>query len=292
MKKILSLCIVLVSILGFASAQTQVDPMNLPKLTQWVNDFSHTLSASQLSELNAIGKTYEDATTNQLVVVLFPTTNDGVLQDIGMKIFTDNGIGQKDKNNGLLLSIATDEKKIRINVGYGLEGAYPDLMASQVIENDIRPLVNSWDIAGAIKAFYEKSEQILSGELPAGYTTVTAVGEKKDDSFVYIALIIGFFLWMGLKRFLKWWFKTLKKPLKKRIGIWLTVFFVFAFLAGMYIAWTFLLMMFFGLIFGVIGIIPWFGWGFGGFGGGGWFGGWGWGFSGWGWGSGGGGAGD
>ena len=291
MKRIVCLLLLVTSLFWFVSAQTSVDPMNLPKLTQWVNDFSHTLTADQLSELNAIGKAYEDATTNQVVVVLFPSRNDNVLQDIGMKIFTDNGIGQKDKNNGLLLSIATDEKKIRINVGYGLEGVYPDLMASQVIENDIRPLVNSGDIAGAIKVFYERSKQIIWWEIPAGYTTVTSVGEKKDDSIIYIWLIIGFFLWMGLKRFLKGWFKTLKKPLKKRIGIWLTVFFVFAFLAGMYIAWTFLLMMFFGLIFGVIGIIPWFGGFFGGFGGGGWFGWWGW-FSGGGGSSWGGGAGD
>lgn len=168
--------------------------MNLPKLTQWVNDFSHTLTTSQLSELNTIAKHYEAETTNQVVVVLFPSRNDNILQDIGMKIFTDNGIGQKDKNNGLLLSIATDEKKIRINVGYGLEGVYPDLMASQVIENDIRPLVNSGDFAGAIKVFYERSKQIIGGEIPAGYTTVTSVGEKKDDSFAYVALIIGFFL--------------------------------------------------------------------------------------------------
>jgi len=95
--------------------------MNLPKLTQWVTDFSHTLTASQLSELNAFAKSYEAQTSNQLVAVVFPSTDGNVLQDIGMKIFTDNAIGQKGKNNGLLLSIVTDEKKIRINVGYGLE---------------------------------------------------------------------------------------------------------------------------------------------------------------------------
>lgn len=68
---------------------------------------------------------------------------------------------------------------------------YPDLLASQVIENDIRPLVNSGDIAGAIKVFYQRSEEILSGEIPTGYTTTPA---KKDSSTTYIAIIIGFFL--------------------------------------------------------------------------------------------------
>ncbi|MCX6823452.1 MAG: TPM domain-containing protein, partial [candidate division SR1 bacterium] len=104
MKKIFSLCIVVASLLCFASAQSNVDPMNLPKLSQWVTDFSHTLTTSQLDELNAAAKSYQDETSNQVVAVVFPTTNDNVLQDIGMKIFTDNAIGQKDIHNGLLLS--------------------------------------------------------------------------------------------------------------------------------------------------------------------------------------------
>jgi uncharacterized protein len=102
-------------------AQTQVDPMNLPKLTQWVNDFSKTLTANQLSDLNTIAKDYEAQTSNQVVAVVFPNRNGNELIDIGMKIFSDNAIGQKDKNNGLLLMISMEEKKIRIVVGYGLE---------------------------------------------------------------------------------------------------------------------------------------------------------------------------
>lgn len=92
--------------------------MNLPQLTQWVNDFSNTLTASQLSDLNTIAKDYEDQTSNQVVAVLFPNRNGNELIDIGMKIFTDNAIGLKDKNNGLLLLISAEEKKIRIIVGY------------------------------------------------------------------------------------------------------------------------------------------------------------------------------
>jgi len=60
-------------------------------------------------------------------------------------------------------------------------------MASQVIENDIRPLVNSGDIAGAIKVFYERSKQIIGGEIPTGYTDSSRV---PDDDKVYLGLII------------------------------------------------------------------------------------------------------
>ena len=75
--------------------------------------------------------------------------------DIALKAFNENGIGDKQRNDGLLLAIATEEKKIRIMVWYGLEGKIPDLLASQIIEEKIRPEVNQWNIYQGIKNFYE-----------------------------------------------------------------------------------------------------------------------------------------
>lgn len=284
MKRVLLFLSILLSFMGFAWAQNPVDPLSLPKLTQYVTDFSNTLTASQIDELNAAAKDYEDETSNQVVAVLFPTRNGNELIDIGMKLFEDNGIGQKDKNNWLLLLIATQEKKIRIIVGYGLEGVYPDLMASQVIENDIRPLVNSGDIAAAIRVFYERSKQIIWGEIPLGYTDPADI---PDESNMYLAVFLWFLLGVWLKRFGKWYYKTLSKQIKKILAIWLSLFFLFAFLVGIYFVGTFLLWLFFGIIFGIAGIFPGF---LGRWGSGGWFG-W-WGFSWWGGSSWGGGAGD
>jgi len=117
MKKIIfNLSIIFSLVLGLTYAQSNIDPMNLPKLTEFVTDFSNVLTGQQLSELKGIAKNYETQTTNQLVAVLFPTRNGNELFNIGMKVATDNQIGQKDKNNGLLLVISTDEKKIRIMV--------------------------------------------------------------------------------------------------------------------------------------------------------------------------------
>ena len=76
-------------------------------------------------------------------------------------------------------------------------------MASQVIENDIRPLVNSGDIAGAITAFYQRSAEILSGEIPAGYATTSSSDDNSSTNFPYIGALIGFFLGLGLRRYLK-----------------------------------------------------------------------------------------
>ena len=84
--------------------------------------------------------------------------------DIGLKVFRETKLGTKEKNNGLLLLIATEEKKIRIIVGYGLEGAIPDVEASAMIENFIRPLVNAGDINGAIQAYYDQTKILLEKE--------------------------------------------------------------------------------------------------------------------------------
>jgi len=121
MKKITSLLVILSLCISFVSAQNQIHPMYLPKLTQQVTDFSTVLTPYQIDKINTTAKSYEDETSNQLFVVLFPHRQGNELIDIGMKVFDDNGIGQQDKNNGLLLLISTEEKKIRIVVGYGLE---------------------------------------------------------------------------------------------------------------------------------------------------------------------------
>lgn len=105
----------------FAVSSTKVDPMNLPKLSEYVTDFSGVLSAENIKNLREVARAYELKTTNQMVVVLFPNRDGNELFEIGMKLFKSNQIGQKDANNGVLLLIATDEKKIRIITGYGME---------------------------------------------------------------------------------------------------------------------------------------------------------------------------
>lgn len=145
-----------VCLFPFVVQAQSVDPMKLPPITQYVNDFSNTLDSATLSGLNAEAKNYETKTTNQMVVVLFPNRNGRELADIGLKIFRDNKIGQAKKNNGVLLLIATGEKKIRIVTGYGLEGDIPDVLASDIIEKNVRPAVNDGKMADAIRGFFTR----------------------------------------------------------------------------------------------------------------------------------------
>ena len=101
---------------GVGFAQQKLDVNHLPELERYITDFTDTLTLEELNELEAIAENYYEASTNQLVAVVIPDRQGRELFDIGIKIFNENGIGEKGKNNGLLLLIAKNEKKIRIVV--------------------------------------------------------------------------------------------------------------------------------------------------------------------------------
>ena len=291
--------LILVSSFASTLAQTSVDPMKLPKLSQWVTDFSSTLSLGQTEELNTLARDYETQTSNQLVTVLFPDRQGNELIDIGMKIFTDNAIGQAKKNNGLLLLISTQEKKIRIVVGYWLEGIYPDAVAKRIIEENIRPLVNTGDFAGAVKIFYSRSAEIIGWEFSIDKRASSAQSYFNEDGFYM------FFMWFML--WLTWGQRINYLKKKKRLSLfgikWLGVTSLLLSLFLLFVLRSLVSLLFFSTFW--VAVIAGFltgwhrwkwPWGntffFGGWSG--WWGGWfGWGWFGWWWGfSGGGGAGD
>ena len=155
MKKIwLFILYILIGLFGITSADS-INPMELPKFEYFVNDYSNVLTKNEFSELNKLAKSIEQSSGHQIVTLLFPHREGNELFDIALKAFNENKIWDKKRNDGILLAIATEEKKIRIIVWYGLEWEIPDLLASQMIEGQIRPRVNSWNFHQAIKNFYK-----------------------------------------------------------------------------------------------------------------------------------------
>ncbi len=130
------------------------EPMNIPPLADFVVDHAGVLSSGDLQLLNQQWQQIQQDTSAQLAAILIPTQWDYQLVDIGLKVFRETGLGQKDKDNGVLLVINTEQKKIRIVVGYGLEWALPDIAARDIIETQIRPFVNSWLYTQAIQNYY------------------------------------------------------------------------------------------------------------------------------------------
>ncbi|MBL0882960.1 MAG: TPM domain-containing protein [Chitinophagaceae bacterium] len=109
---------------------------NPPKL---VNDAANVLSPEQRQILEQKLVALDDSTSNQIAVVLIPTLDGYEVQEYANKLFREWGIGSKGTNNGVLILAAIDDRKVWIEVGYGLEGAIPDIVASDIYRKKIVP---------------------------------------------------------------------------------------------------------------------------------------------------------
>ena len=136
-----------------------------PKLDGRVTDAAGILPADTRAALDARLAVVEKATTIQLVVATVPDLQGYEIDEYGYQLGRAWGIGQKGTNNGALLIVAPNEKKVRIEVGYGLEGVLTDALTSQIIRRDIVPKFKAGDMAGGVTAGTDALVNLL--ELPA-----------------------------------------------------------------------------------------------------------------------------
>ena len=167
-----------------------------PLLIQWVTDQTSTLSSNEISTLNHSLKTYEDTTSNQLVVLMIPTLNGYPMTMFTYDVSEKNKIGTEKNDNGVLLFIAKNDRKLRIEVGYGLEGALPDALASSIIRNEIVPYFKRDEYYTGIKNGIDAIISAIGGE----YTSDKKPSEDgKPFSiisvilFIIIAIIVSIF---------------------------------------------------------------------------------------------------
>jgi uncharacterized protein len=104
-----------------------------------ITDRTGTLSPREVAVLDQKLEAFEKETTNQIAVLLIPSLQEEILEDFSIRLGEKWKIGQKGRNNGAILLIVKNERKIRIEVGYGLEGALPDALAGSIIRNEIGP---------------------------------------------------------------------------------------------------------------------------------------------------------
>lgn len=110
-----------------------------PKPRQWVIDTAGILKNNEIEHLNQMLRTYEDTTSNQIVVAIFKNAQGYPVEEYSIRLAEMWKIGQKGKDNGIILAIFLEERKIRIEVGYGLEDMVPDAIAIQIAQNIISP---------------------------------------------------------------------------------------------------------------------------------------------------------
>ena len=110
---------------------------NLPGYAGYVNDYANILSGQTRAKLTALSEEIESKTASQLAIVTVGTTAPLDLETYAVELFEKWGIGQKGKDNGVLMLIAVNDRAVRIEVGYGLEGAIPDALAKNIIDKSM-----------------------------------------------------------------------------------------------------------------------------------------------------------
>ncbi len=135
-----------------------------PNPMRLVNDYAKVLNDYDANQLERRLVALDDSTSNQIVILTVPSLNGEVLEDVAVNTFRSWGIGNKKTNNGILVLIALAERKIRIEVGYGLEGAIPDVIANDIIDNDLKPAFKQSNYIGGITKAVDDLGKAASGE--------------------------------------------------------------------------------------------------------------------------------
>jgi len=139
-------------------------PLSFPSLTGRVIDEAGLFTAPDRAALSDTLAVLEAKTTDQLVVVTLKSLQGLEIEDYGYQLGRHWKIGQKDKNNGVLLIVAPGERRVRIEVGYGLEGTLTDALTKVIIENSILPRFKAGDLAGGVKAGVNDIVRVLTGD--------------------------------------------------------------------------------------------------------------------------------
>lgn len=197
----------LIIILGFVFMTICPSLADVPKLTAHVNDLTSSLSKGQIQsleqKLNQIEKTYEKHP--QVAFLLVPTIPNDDIEKFANDVFHQNKLGQKDVDNGLLVVIASNQRKMRVEVGYGLEEFIPDSVAKDITES-MKPSLRSKNYEGAIStAIFNIQKHLpdISSQGVVKETRVVSKGKVKESGSMIGTIIIALFVAGGLWVFWK-----------------------------------------------------------------------------------------
>ena len=200
---VLALVGLLIAWAGTARA-TEVMP---PAPAAYCNDYAHVLSAGTVARLDAKLEQFEQATSTQIVVAIFPTMQtDSSIEDYTVRVAQSWQVGQKGKDNGAVLFVFVAEHKMYIEVGYGLEGALPDITAKQIVSDVIAPHLHQGDFDGGISAGVNAIIAATQGEYKGTGSTVGQRHQQTSDTLssgvflIILILFIGFRIFAGGSR--------------------------------------------------------------------------------------------
>jgi uncharacterized protein len=166
-----------------------VSALEVPRLEGYVNDYARMISPAAKSQLEAELQSFEQSDSTQLVILTIPSLQEESIEDFGIQVADAWKIGQKNKDNGIIFLVAKQERKMRIEVGRGLEGRLTDLLSGRIIDLVISPRFKRGDFDGGFLAGVSALVDATRGEFKA---EAGPAHKSKGPSSFLTFLIVGF----------------------------------------------------------------------------------------------------
>jgi len=171
---------------------------------EYINDQANILSQEQKTQLNTLINENQKQTGNEVAVLIIPELKNETIESQAVKTFEDWGIGKKGKDNGVLLLVAIKDKKLRIEVGYGLEGVLTDLRSSQIIGNIITPEFKSGNYYLGIEKGLNSIIATINSD--SSYNlTIEKSNTVSNDNLFGIIIFLGYIIFQIITRTKSWW---------------------------------------------------------------------------------------
>lgn len=175
--------------------------------TGYVNDFASALNADEKTTLETTLKDFHDKYGGEVAIAIVPSLGGDAIETYANTLFREWGIGQKDKNNGVLLVVAIEDRKLRIEVGYGYEGVLTDARSSEIIRNTITPYFKQGAYGlGVVSGVKDILVVLETGEVPASGTVESKPLQASDiPSLFFYGLFILPWIASIFGRSKSWW---------------------------------------------------------------------------------------
>ncbi len=171
--------------------------LDVPKLQGHVNDYANMISPSTKAELEKELNSFEQTDSTQIVILTIPSLEGNVLDEFSIKAAEAWKIGQKGKDNGIIITVAKQEKKIRIEVGRGLEGVLTDLAAGRIVDLVIKPRFKRGDFDGGFLAGVHSLIDASRGEFNADKNHLPQKGDGIHSFFTILIFGVIVLLFIG-----------------------------------------------------------------------------------------------
>jgi uncharacterized protein len=177
-----------------ASGLAQTD---VPQLGRYATDLTGTLSAAEIAGLEVKLSGFDKGTSTQILFVMISTLGNEAIEDVALRIAEKNRIGQKGKDNGALLLIVKADRRIRIEVGRGLEGVLPDIIAGRIIRDEITPRFRNGDYYGGVNAGIDAMIAATRNEYSADSHSSSSDG---PDLTIVFFILVALFVFSMMRR--------------------------------------------------------------------------------------------